>query len=1026
MALIASTSEGITIGVRGVVEPSATGFAWNSLATRSLYSQAQLRTDIPLTFVDCPSEEEEEGELRPDCLLSFDGGESKRQRVLGIGELRVTEALPSSPPPAFAESDDGEVSVPSEHAGDGHCEDDVDDCRRELKVLAAKSSSTCTENCAHGDGVNRWAIGGHNATSEIVQRFDEGKQGGCSKFELCRRNFKVTDGQSQARLGEVKEVSSDDGEVEWDAQEEVAQVDVDSDENEQQRESCEIESPHIASLCNGDATRQSDFPGCDLATSGAVNENALSEDESEQRQRKQSSHQKAERDEMEEQHTREGVIVDEAAKQAKDLSKTQPVRTAFTRPRAFLRSRSSLRVAGSFNGSHPRRGRAKPPKPCAMLEIEEEFGKWRRLLGPTIMKRFSLVSRRGRSQGSETNSGSDDWDHRRSRSRSSIRSLASWSPPRTFESRVEDCRSALARRDHHSDKSSLVALADHGDGRRASGEASRKIAARSPKYELEVYVGGLPSSAQCKDVKDAFVDHLRALPDYQAKYSKDFEPVTRVSSQRQAPALGRQTFLFVAFADATLSSTAVAMTGLRVCGRSVKVNRPAERPVSEPSAAPLDIRPLRAAARLPFKSFPGAQMLNEVWVGTLTSGFNFGDGQHLLRELNGALLAVPAVKKHFPEMEQFVISAQLIGDYAFAETSNEILASTLVAMAEVALPCGARVRTGWPAGAIDAETRAPQPLCFTQTEESNGIDELADGEARAGLRKEHDMVACEVYIGNVGSCEPSVVEQAIVNLLTALPSYQANYAEDFKPIVYVKTGRGKFAFARAATPEVASTLVALGVVRVQDTLMYLRRPMAYAARAGEPTPPLEMPKVAGQSGSDACEGSAAGALVAFSAANSGLGDSSRLWIGNLWLWPEEAIHLEEHLSKLAVSMPSYHAEMGPPLRGGVRLHNSGRFAFVTTRDASLAKELMPVWHGTWFHGRQLAVNTARERLSSWASWVESCRQEAGFKGSARGCQHGGEVTWEGGIGRASTEFSDLDLDPDGSISDCTEEEKEEP
>eukprot|EP00927_Polykrikos_kofoidii_P032626 TRINITY_DN27733_c0_g2_i1.p1 TRINITY_DN27733_c0_g2~~TRINITY_DN27733_c0_g2_i1.p1 ORF type:complete len:825 (-),score=114.57 TRINITY_DN27733_c0_g2_i1:41-2179(-) len=614
--------------------------------------------------------------------------------------------------------------------------------------------------------------------------------------------------------------------------------------------------------------------------------------------------------------------------------------------------------------------------------------------GKRCVRDFSV----GRSRnGSQRQSGTKC--QRRSRSTSDASS-------RSFSSAAESAPSSQrSLRANSADRKRRRTRKSSG---RTGGTCSRDAVTPPSARELEVYVGDLPCCSNCTNIKECFVNHLQALPEYRVRYSDDFQPVQKVNfpPPKTASPSGRTRYVFVTFSDTTLASTAVAMTGLRLCGRSVKVSRPSEAPPD--CAPPLDVGPLRSEGRLPFCCWPGARMLCEVWVCGLTSGLCMDDGESLRSEMNAALLGIPSVREQYPDIDRLVLRAQLSGNYAFVEVATEILASTLVAMTEVSLPCGVRVRINWPSSAVDASARAPLPLLLDgyippHLVPGNGLLALGDAKdtdvgagagsdvAKVSALAVVDESQCEVYIGNVRCCEPLQLRQGLSRLLACLPSYKTKYNESFQPILDIKTGKFQFAFARAADPVLASTLCAIGDFRLHGVRMWMRRPSSYQVPTDGPAVPLEVEPQA--AGSDRPEEAAFATTVC------------KLWVGNLLLGPEEAGLLEAHLTKLAINEPTYDIESGPPLEGPVRLHHCGRFAFASVRDAALAQMLMPVWDGSWFQGRPLAVNMAHGR------------QNVKVADGQRGASGGLAAVTSG----AAAGHSDLE----GSVSDCSEVDPDE-
>jgi len=497
----------------------------------------------------------------------------------------------------------------------------------------------------------------------------------------------------------------------------------------------------------------------------------------------------------------------------------------------------------------------------------------------------------------------------------------------------------------------------------------------------EVYVGDLPLGVSLDVVKASFDDLMKELPQYKDRYAHLQTPVIAVRSPPQGPRCG---FLFVEFADPVLASTAVSMSGLRISGRSARVNRPSRGPSPDQAAIGLDVQPLRASGRIPWVGGPGARMQCEIWVGGSPVRALSRSGA-LSAELSRALLALPSVRTHFPELEDAVTSVKMGegGSFVFAELANERLASTAVTLGRLELTGGGHVKTGWPTNCVDAGALAPPSL---EEPREPPLPQLTEGAEQGIASLDHfaEESNSEVYIGGVRGLEAIEIWSALVELFQSLPSYRVRYeegsAEPAEPVINLRTGKGSFAFARLADPVLASTAVALGSMRVRGRRIPLCRPSHFEPPAAGPPAPLEIgPHVALQ---DLAPSTPPPERPAPPTPPSPPVRVALLWVGNLPIDGTSAEskrdRLEKYLTRVALASPGYDLDAGPPVRN-VRMHESGKYAFVELHDTKLAERLIRVYHGCDFGGRPLAVNWARRR--PWRpDAVDSPRDEG-----AEGC-----------------------------------------
>eukprot|EP00928_Gymnodinium_smaydae_P005358 TRINITY_DN1182_c0_g1_i4.p1 TRINITY_DN1182_c0_g1~~TRINITY_DN1182_c0_g1_i4.p1 ORF type:complete len:2391 (+),score=493.30 TRINITY_DN1182_c0_g1_i4:114-7175(+) len=483
----------------------------------------------------------------------------------------------------------------------------------------------------------------------------------------------------------------------------------------------------------------------------------------------------------------------------------------------------------------------------------------------------------------------------------------------------------------------------------------------------EIYIGGLREGVtEPHDVTCMLRALLRQLPEYLARYGEDFDPIG--CERRMPPASAPKyqgKFCFVRMADNVLAATAVAMSGFLVHGVSLRVSWGTYGRCDD---EPLDVSMLRAEGLIPFSSGEGARMLRKVFIGNLDLSLSCDNGRSLTDGLNSLITGMPSVKARYPEIEVPVTDVQLLGRFAFVELANEVLASTLVAMAEVVLPTGQCLATGWPSNVPDATVRAPLPLAF---EPVRGMKALKDDAAvpdalklGCGVNKSSfggklpPNPPCEVFVGGVRDVETLNVIQAAEALLRSLPAYQRVYMQDGKDqksVVALTRGSRDFAFMRTLDPVLASTLVAIGFMKVGNFRLPLSRPLTYKTPESGDVPPLDIASFMATN-PDAPQPPPPPPVRTMRCTND-------LWVGNLHPPDADPTLLEEHLTRVALESPGYDMESGPPIKTLV-LHYSRRYAFVRLRNDDLLAKLQPVFDGSLFCGRALAVNLSRRNTAA--------------------------------------------------------------
>ncbi|CAK8995991.1 unnamed protein product [Durusdinium trenchii] len=363
-----------------------------------------------------------------------------------------------------------------------------------------------------------------------------------------------------------------------------------------------------------------------------------------------------------------------------------------------------------------------------------------------------------------------------------------------------------------------------------------------------------------------------------------------------------------------------------------------------------------------------------------------GDGT-LESQLCVAVLQLPGVRERYPNLERPVASIRFSDclRYAFVEAATELIASSMVAAKQLTLENGLDIGTGWPASLLDAEKRAPPPLAADGSISKPG-EEVTKPELPSVWEDDFlERMDCEIFMGGVSGLQVEDLWQKLTAVLTALPSYAAHFGDVSIPIVNIrKNAGGLFAFARLADPRLASTAVALGEMWVNGKKVVFKRPTncmishtsappldLTPSLLPPPPPPAVDPEVPKE--------------VEIPPTPPTAPIAHTLWVGNLpsrrvllsSLEDEEANEkvnrqellrrrLDHRLNELAMSMPGYDFEDGPPLCDHrLSVHHSGHFAFLEIiASQERVEQLLEAFDGKDFMGQPLEVNWSRKQQAN--------------------------------------------------------------
>ncbi|CAK0841764.1 unnamed protein product, partial [Prorocentrum cordatum] len=532
---------------------------------------------------------------------------------------------------------------------------------------------------------------------------------------------------------------------------------------------------------------------------------------------------------------------------------------------------------------------------------------------------------------------------------------------------------------------SVSPLSSSTTPRASPSPAGRPERSRSPRRALragtsdkmrQVYVGCVKAGTTQDDVRAAFEAHFAQLRYYRNKYRGLPSPVLEVGNLRSMGGTRDSKYLFVEFADPVLARTAVAMSGLRICGSSVQVNWTSAY-IDTGEVEVLDVKSLRLAGKLPWVGGPGKQMMSTVWA--LTSK---ATPMEACQAIRSTLLSLPSVRLQYPDLDEPVLSVQTDrdGKHTFVNLAHERLASTLVAIKQVPVASGRIVKLDWPNNHLaDAAHRAPPALelppdLLKNARADPSFFSAVVDEARDEADFEH-RASCEVALSGVRGLDGPAVWGAVADLFRAVPAYREKYdPEGGGPIVNLRTDSSSIAIVRLQDEVLASTAVALESLFILGRRVTISRPLTYQLPAGGSPEPLSLcagvgfpswgPSTAEQAPRHPFL-SEANRQQAPDLATQHVAVESRpdsVWIGGLEPWgPDRATAeaaLESLVTEVAMQLPGFDVEEGPPVLE-VRLHPHGKFAFVDLRDASLASSLVQKLRGTWYRGRQLGVELSK-------------------------------------------------------------------
>jgi len=375
------------------------------------------------------------------------------------------------------------------------------------------------------------------------------------------------------------------------------------------------------------------------------------------------------------------------------------------------------------------------------------------------------------------------------------------------------------------------------------------------------------------------------------------------------------------------------------------------------------------------------------------------------KQVDDAILALPGLRVRYPDITRAVLALRIseCGRFGFLEAATERIASTIIAGRRLDLANGMHLKTGWPVGGDHGEDHAAPPI----------TPEGGDGEllhlCKDGRRgpvestdvmmdvDESDFVEkmeCEVFLGGTQSLKAEAIWGTLADRLTELPSFKREYSTLDSPIINVRLAIGAaFGFVRLADARLASTAVALEEMVVHGRKVLICRPSSFKHDEGveepldlkravlkPPPPPMQPPPAPKESQATLDVPPPPPPMVPSTAPPSA---NCRLWIGNLpsrhslsQLSDDEddaqngepssketrlLRHLDRHVAGLAMSLPGYDLEEGPPLKR-ISVHHTGRFAFADVQGSQeRVEQLLTALDGSFFHGRPLSANWSRVR-----------------------------------------------------------------
>lgn len=491
----------------------------------------------------------------------------------------------------------------------------------------------------------------------------------------------------------------------------------------------------------------------------------------------------------------------------------------------------------------------------------------------------------------------------------------------------------------------------------------------------------------------AFDAHFAQLPYYRKKYRGLPSSVLEVGRLRGGGGMRDSKYLFVEFADPVLARTAVAMSGLRICGASVQVNWTSSHvDLGADKFQALDVKPLRLAGKLPWRGGPGKQMMSVVWV--LTSK---ATPMEACQAIRSTLLSVPSVKLQYPDLDEPILSVQTDrdGTHTFVTLAHESLASTLVSIKQVPVAPGRYVKLDWPNNDLaEATHRAPPALELPPNLLKNAPTDPSFFTTEVHDADFEQKASCEVALNGVNGLDGPAIWGAFADLFRAVPAYREKYDPEGRgPIVNLRTDSSPIAITRLQDEVLASTAVALESLFILGRRVTISRPLAYQPPPGGPSQPLPLchgvgfpswgPRTTDQAHRHPLP-SEANRQETLALPKQSVAPEVRLdsvWIGGLEPWgpdrntAEKA--LESFITDAALQLPGFDFEEGPPVLE-VRLHKNGKFGFADLRDASLASHLVTKLDNSEYRGRRIAVALSKRGLRKEATdrwkWTEENRR----------------------------------------------------
>lgn len=215
----------------------------------------------------------------------------------------------------------------------------------------------------------------------------------------------------------------------------------------------------------------------------------------------------------------------------------------------------------------------------------------------------------------------------------------------------------------------------------------------------------------------------------------------------------------------------------------------------------------------------------------------------------------------------------------------------------------------------------------------------------------------EVYCGNLadGQADSTILSHAIMNLFLQLPAFTSAYPDVPNPVLNVAmpSGQGKFAFVELVDEVMASTLILMSGFEVLGRPVRTARPQGYEKPScGSDLNTLDVTPLR-----------RCGLLplepVAESVAQCMLTSSIReLCFRNLALGVSEK-QIGDLLIPICLKLPEYNPEQGPPVTK-IEFNETSTFCFVKFQNGDLTSQVISIFNGMEFFGRQLHVGRSAD------------------------------------------------------------------